>query len=57
MTNVYLAKDIKIYTDSQQNRTATHKYQGTLIDMDYYETSAECRRAAVEVLKEIKELS
>lgn len=57
MTNIYLTKDIKIHTDSQQNRTATHKYHGTLIDGDYYPTVADCRRDAVEVLKEIKELS
>lgn len=57
MENIYKTKDIKIHTDSQQCRTATHKYHGTLIDGEYYETSADCRRDAVEVLKEIKELA
>ncbi len=57
MVNVFLTKDIKIHTDSQQNRTATHKYHGTLIDSDYYPTAASARQAAVEVLREIRELS
>jgi hypothetical protein len=57
MTNEWKTSDIKIHTDSQQCRTATHRFQGTLIDMDYYPTSADCRRDAVEVLKEMKELA
>ena len=52
--NYYLTKDIKISTDSSGAMTAEHKHQGVLIEHTYYASRAECRRDAVEVLKERK---
>lgn len=53
--NYYKTSDIKISTDSVGYMTAEHKYQGLLIDSGFYENRSDCRRDAVEVLKEIKE--
>lgn len=53
--NLFKTSDIRISTDSAGCMTAEHRYQGTLIDGDYFADRAACRRAAVEVLKEKKE--
>ena len=53
--NYFKTSGIKISTDSVGFMTATHEHQGLLIDSGYYESRAECRRDAVEVLKEKKE--
>ena len=55
MTNYWKTSDIKISTDSAGYMTATHKWAGLLIDSAYYESRAECRRDAVEILKDMKE--
>ena len=55
MTNYWKTADIKISTDSAGYMTAEHRWAGLLIDCGYYESRAECRRDAVEVLKEMKE--
>jgi len=55
MTNYWKTSDIKISTDSAGYMTAEHKWAGLLIDSGYYEDRSECRRDAVEVLKEMKE--
>lgn len=52
--NHWKTSDIKIATDSAGYMTATHKWQGVLIDSEYYESRKLCRRDAVEVLKEAK---
>jgi hypothetical protein len=54
--NTFKTSDIKISKDSAGAFTVTHKWQGTLIDSDFYDTRAEARKAAVEVLQEKKEL-
>ena len=54
--NEYLAKDIKISTDSAGQMTANHKHQGLLIDGSFYASRKECRQDAVEILKQKKEL-
>ena len=53
--NEYLTKDIQISTDSVGHMKATHKYQGLLIDGSFYASRKDCRREAVEILKEKKE--
>jgi hypothetical protein len=55
MESKFLTKHIKISTDSVGAMSAVHKYQGTLIDSDFFESRSDCRRAAVETLREIKE--
>lgn len=55
MTNYWKTSDIKISTDSCGYMTAEHKHAGLLIDSGYYENRKECRRDAVEILKEKKE--
>ena len=52
--NEYKTSDIKICTDSVGCMTAEHEHQGILIDGMFFVSRAECRRAAVEALKEIK---
>ena len=54
ITNEYKTSDIKISTDSVGAMTAEHYYQGILIDSSFFESRAECRREAVQVLKDIK---
>jgi hypothetical protein len=56
MTNYWKTSDIKISTDSAGYITAQHKYAGTLLECCFYDSRAEARRDAVEVLKEMKEL-
>jgi N12 class adenine-specific DNA methylase len=53
--NAFKTSDISLHKDSQGNFTAEHKFQGTLIDLDFYETRALARQAAVEVLREMQE--
>jgi len=53
--NTYKTSDIRISKDSVGNYTATHLYQGILIDCDYFSNRNEARKAAVEVLKEKEE--
>ena len=55
--NRFKTSDIRISTDSTGMMTATHKFQGTLDDGTYHASRAECRRRAVETLKEMKEQS
>ena len=50
--NYWKTSDIKISKDSAGCYTATHKYAGTLIDGNFYDSRAECRRDAVEELNE-----
>ena len=54
--NEYKTSDIRISTDSAGYMTAEHKHQGVLIDCGYYESRKECRKDAVEVLNEIKNI-
>ncbi len=54
--NEYKTSDIRISTDSVGYMTAEHKHKGVLIDSGYYESRKECRRDAVEVLNEIKNM-
>ena len=53
--NYFKTLDIKISKDSVGCYTAEHRFQGTLIDGNFYNSRAECRREAVEVLREIKD--
>ena len=53
--NTFKTSDIKISKDSQDYYTATHSYQGLLIDSTYFESRTEARRAAVNELMDIKE--
>lgn len=55
--NYYLTSDIRLSRDSQGCFSATHKFQGLLIDSNYYDSSKAARQAAVGVLKEKKEES
>jgi hypothetical protein len=55
MKNYFKTSDIKIWKDSQNCFTATHKFQGHLIDGSFYASRQECRREAVLILKEKKE--
>ncbi len=52
--NEFKTSDIQISKDSVGCYTATHKFQGVLIDGNFYNDRAECRRDAVKVLSEIK---
>jgi|TARA_R110000772_G_scaffold83556_1_gene176734 hypothetical protein len=54
--NIWKTSDIKIHQDSVGGMTATHRHAGVLIDGNFYENNdrSECRRDAVEVLKEMK---
>tara|TARA_R100001369_G_scaffold83354_1_gene115518 strand:- start:815 stop:997 length:183 start_codon:yes stop_codon:yes gene_type:complete len=52
--NEYKTADIKISTDSAGAMTAEHEYQGILMESMFFESRAECRRQAVEALKEVK---
>jgi hypothetical protein len=54
-TNYWKTSDIKISKDSVGCYTAEHKYAGTLIDGNFYDSRTECRRDAVQELKEMKE--
>ena len=56
MANYWKTSDIKLSTDSVGCITAEHKYAGILLDGCDYESRAEARRDAVEVLKEMKEM-
>jgi uncharacterized protein YegP (UPF0339 family) len=51
MQNYFKTSDIKIQKDSAGCFTAKHKYQGILIDGNFYNSHQECRKEAVEVLK------
>jgi len=53
--NYWKTSDITIHKDSAGYYEAEHKYAGRLIDCECFESRTECRRAAVEVLKEKKE--
>ena len=55
--NEFKTSDIKISTDSVGCMTAEHAHQGILIDGNFYASRKECRQEAVEVLKEIKNMS
>ena len=54
MENRFKTSDIKLHKDSQSVYEATHKYQGTLYESEFFETRAEARREAVNVLMEMK---
>jgi hypothetical protein len=53
--NHWLTSDIKLHVDSVGCYDATHAYQGTLIDSDFYPSRAAARREAVKILREMKE--
>lgn len=53
--NKYKTTDIRIHKDSVGSYTATHKFQGILIDDVFYNNRDECRREAVRVLQELKD--
>lgn len=52
--NMWKTSDIRITTDSVGYLTAEHKWQGTLIESEFYDNRTECRRDAVEILRERK---
>ena len=52
--NMFKTSDIRIYKDSQSAYTAMHKFQGMLIDGSFYDSRTECRRDAVQVLRDIQ---
>lgn len=52
--NMFKTSDIRMWKDSVGCYTATHKYQGTLIDGNFYNDRNECRRDAVTVLQDMK---
>ena len=52
--NEFLTKDIKISTDSAGYMDSEHKYQGMLNEGGVYSSRQECRKHAVEILKEMK---
>jgi hypothetical protein len=54
MRNEFKTADIKIHKDSVGCYTVTHKYQGVLIDGNFYNSRTEARRDAVAVLMQIK---
>ena len=56
MINYWKTSDIKISTDSGGYMSAEHKWAGVLIDGDIFNSRSQCRREAVLVLKEMKEL-
>lgn len=53
--NRYKTSDMKISKDSQGCYSVTHKFQGTLIDGNYYSSRTECQQDAANTLKDIKE--
>jgi hypothetical protein len=58
--NVWKTSDIRVTVDSVGFYTAEHKYQGLLIDGTCYDPRngnprTQCRREAVEVLREMKD--
>jgi hypothetical protein len=53
--NKHKSTDIRIHKDSVGCYTATHKFQGVLIEDVFYDDRNECRREAVRVLKELKD--
>lgn len=55
MINGWLVSDITMTTDSEGFISAEHKYQGDLIIDGYYDSQADCKRDAVNVLKDKKE--
>ncbi len=50
----WLLSDIEIYGSREESYTAKHKYQGYLIEGEYYASKADCRDDAEQVLKEKK---
>jgi len=54
MKNKWRTADIKIFKDSAGVFDAEHKYAGYLYEALFFETRAEARRFAVEVLREIE---
>ena len=54
--NRYRTADIRLTKDSQGFYDARHLYQGVLYEWVYFSTRAEARRAAVEELKNLKEI-
>lgn len=57
MTNEFKTSDIKVNREADGCYSATHRFQGDLIVSMIYDSRTEARRDAVEVLKEIKELT
>lgn len=55
MENYWKTSDIRITTDSVGAFYSTHKYQGDLIECEFYPDRNSCRRASVKCLKEKKE--
>jgi hypothetical protein len=53
--NEYKTSDIRISKDSAGYYNASHKHQGSLYEMCYFNDRNEARRAAVEDLMRIKE--
>lgn len=53
--NRYKTSDIRIHKDSVGGYEVSHRYQGTLIDWDFFNSRQEARRAGVEILKQMKE--
>lgn len=53
--NYWKTSDIRISKDSQGMYEASHKYQGYLLDWSYFDSRTECRREAVQQLKDRKE--
>lgn len=52
--NYWKTSDIRISTDSAGYMTAEHKFAGTLIETAYYEYRVDCRREAVDILREMQ---
>jgi hypothetical protein len=52
--NYWKTTDIRISKDSVGFYTATHKYAGVLIDGCFYNNRTECRKEAVDILKQLK---
>ena len=55
MTNKFKTADIRLHKNSVGDYEAWHLYQGTLYEMEYFETRPEARKEAVNVLKVLKE--
>lgn len=55
--NEFKTSDISISKDREGFFDASHKYQGDLIVTGYYADRTECRRDAVRILKEMKQLA
>lgn len=56
MTNYWKTSDIRITKDTPGFFWAEHKFAGQLIESGWYEDRNACRRDAVEILMEKKEL-